>query len=169
LKKSQTRRTHLPVGASLLYDPFSPPNIHLPLERTEIDKAAATRFIKHAIAQAQWQKTAAEEVQNANEDDNDGQSKRAPTPPRVPVKVTQKMRDREAYERQIKERDAMESSEDELGVFDGDNNDEAGDTPMDVDINHNLKGKGKEVVSATDGLPSSNNKRRRPPIDPFAG
>ena len=36
-------------------------------ERTELDKAAATRFIKQAIQQAQWKKTAAEAD---DEDDN---------------------------------------------------------------------------------------------------
>jgi len=141
---------------------------HVPLERTEIDKAAATRFIKHAIAQAQWKKTAAEESQDANDADTDGQNKQIPSP-RVPVKVTQKMREREAYEKEIKERDAMESSEGELEVFDGETKDVVDDTHMDVDIDHNLKGKGKEVTPTTEGLPLSKNKRRRPPIDPFAG
>ena len=79
------------------------------------------------------------------------------------------MREREAYQKEIKERDAIESSEDELEVFDGDNNDDVDGTRMDVDINHDLKGKGKEVASMPEGLPSSSNKRRRPPIDPFAG
>jgi exosome complex protein LRP1 len=143
-------------------------SLHFPLERTEIDKAAATRFIKHAIAQAQWKKTAAEESQDANDDDSDGQNKRAPSP-RIPVKVTQKMRQREAYEKEMKERDAMESSDDELEVFDGENKDIVDNTRMDVDIDRNLKGKGKEVAPTTEGLPSSKNKRRRPPIDPFAG
>ena len=82
------------------------------------------------------------------------------------MKVTQKMRERELYEKEMKERDAMESSDHELEVFDGETKD---DTRMDIDSDQNLKGKGKEVVTPTDGLPSSKNKRRRPPIDPFAG
>jgi exosome complex protein LRP1 len=167
LKRSQTRRTHQPVRTSPPYAPFFS-SLHLPLERTEIDKAAATRFIKHAIAQAQWKKTVAEESQDANDDDSDGQNKRAHSP-RVPVKVTQKMREREAYDKEMKERDAMESPDDELEVFDGENKDIVDDTRMDVDIDRNLKGKGKEVAPTTEGLPSIKNKRRRPPIDPFAG
>jgi len=163
------RKTLQPVYTSRPYASFYQLNVHLSLERTEIDKAAATRFIKHAIAQAQWQKTSAEEVQDANDDDSDGQSKRAPAHPRVPARITQKMRDREAYEREMKERDARENSEDELEVFNGNNNDDVDDTRMDVDIDHNSKGKGKEVASTTEGLPSSNNKRQRLPIDPFAG
>jgi len=79
------------------------------------------------------------------------------------------MRERELYEEEMKERDAMESSDHELEVFDGENKDVVDDTRMDVDSDHNMKGKGKEVVPATGGLPSSKNKRRRPPIDPFAG
>jgi len=63
----------------------------------------------------------------------------------------------------------MENSEDQLEVFDEDNNGDVDDTCMDVDIKHNSKGKGKEVASTTEGLPSSDNKRRRLPIDPFAG
>ncbi|KIM47560.1 hypothetical protein M413DRAFT_439227, partial [Hebeloma cylindrosporum] len=139
-----------------------------PAKRTEIDKAAATRFIKHAIAQSQWKKTPAEESQDANDDESDGQNQPVPSP-RVPVKVTQKMREREAYEKEMKERDAMASSDDELEVFDGENKDVVDDTRMDVDIDHNRKGKGKQVAPPTEGLPSSKNKRRRPPIDPFAG
>lgn len=79
------------------------------------------------------------------------------------------MREREAYEKEMKERDAMESSEDELEVFDEESKDVVAETRMDVDIDHNLKGKGKEVVPITEGLTLSKNKRRRPPVDPFAG
>ncbi|KAF8963843.1 Sas10/Utp3/C1D family-domain-containing protein [Flammula alnicola] len=139
-----------------------------PAKRTEIDKDAASRFIKHAIAQAKWKKTAAEEAQ-----EDDSAQKQKTTPASVPVKVTQKMRDRAAYEKEMKERDAMESEEDELEVFEGDGGEDGSaedGMKMEVDTNDRpTKGKGKEVASAPDNMSSNKNKRRRPAIDPFAG
>ena len=62
------QRIHQPVRTKQPYLSTSFPNMHIRVlifilflsERSEIDKAAATRFIKHAIQQAQWKKTAAE-------------------------------------------------------------------------------------------------------------
>ena len=136
-------------------------------ERTEIDKAAATRFIKHAIAQAQWKKTAAEDDnEDEEEDDNNVTSDNTPqansSASHIPVKVTNKMVQRAAYEKEIKEQDAMDSDEDELEVFEGD----------ELPTTEDTKGKGKETALPTvadEDNYASRNKRRRSLVDPFAG
>jgi exosome complex protein LRP1 len=82
--------------------------------------------------------------------------------PRVPVKVTNKMLERQQYEKELKEQDEAETEEEELAVFGED------DTDMNVDsVVNKEKGKGKEVPSQT--IPPPNNRRTRPAIDPFAG
>jgi len=132
---------------------------HTPEEpATKIDKEAAGRFIKHAIAQASKQPT------------RDGptpltsSSGSAPVP--VPVKVTSKMEARAKYAQQLKEQDAQSSEEEELEVID-----EADNDGMDIDKSPPIK--------LTSGAPTDKiddedqtqvgNKRRRRPIDPFAG
>ena len=82
---------------------------------------------------------------------------------RVPVKVTQKMRERAEYEQQVKEEDAMDSAEETLEVFEDE------DVSMDVADDAPLKGKGKEVAAPADeNLPAAR-KRRRPAVDVFTG
>ncbi|PPQ75079.1 hypothetical protein CVT26_011825 [Gymnopilus dilepis] len=134
-----------------------------PTKRTEIDKEAATRFIKHAIAQVQWKKTAAEEAQE--EDAQDQAQSSSSAQQSVPIKVTQKMLDRAAYEKELKAQDAMdEEEEDTLEVYNEGEGDE-----MDVDADSRTaasSGKGKTKESA--GFTSSK-KRRRAAVDPFAG
>ena len=139
-------------------------------ERTEIDKAAATRFIKHAIAQAQWKKTAAEA--DDDEDDNNVTSDNTPqavpsSSSHIPVKMTNKMHQRAAYEKEIKEQDAMDSDEDELEVFEGDEL-----LPTRTESKQDVKGKRKETTPPAiidEDTHISLNKRRRPVVDPFAG
>ncbi|KAF8167416.1 Sas10/Utp3/C1D family-domain-containing protein [Crassisporium funariophilum] len=144
-----------------------------PAKRTEIDKAAASRFIKHAItqAQSQWKKTAAEEASS------DEASTSAPKTVRAQLKVTSKMLQRAAYEKQVKEQDAMESEEEGLEVFGGDGAAEGGEAEerdghgkMEVDSagRKEEKDKGKEVAQPIESL-QSRNKRRRPVVDPFTG
>lgn len=162
LKKYPMPRIPPPVSPLFSPSPYTFP-LHLsncPItERTEIDKAAASRFIKHAIAQAQWKKTAAEEMQ-----EDDGPSAATTSASRVPVKITQKMRERADYEKEVKEQDARGSEDDELEVFE----DERQNNEMDVDMaDRSTKGKGKEIPA--DAMPPSRNKRRRPAIDPFTG
>ena len=76
--------------------------------------------------------------------------------------MTSKMIQRAAYEKEMKEQDAMESDEHELELFEGD---ESGENKQDV------KGKGKETPPPTinEDTHISRNKRRRPVVDPFAG
>ncbi|KAF9486499.1 hypothetical protein BDN70DRAFT_870056 [Pholiota conissans] len=130
-----------------------------PAKRVEIDKAAAGRFIKHAIAQAQWKKTAAETMQ----EDTDASLAATTSAPRIPTKITQKMRERAEWEKEVKEQDARGSDEDELEVFEGGGE----DNKMNVDATErSTKGKGRETPNP---VPSSRNKRRRAAIDPFTG
>ncbi|KAF8910068.1 hypothetical protein CPB84DRAFT_1764539, partial [Gymnopilus junonius] len=138
-----------------------------PAKRAEIDKEAATRFIKHAIAQAKWKKTPAEEAQ----EEGQGQSSTA-APSSIPVKVTQKMLDRAAYEKELKAQDAMEDEEDgTLEVY----NEEDEDNGMQMDVGPDstrvdsspTKGKAKETTEPITSADSK--KRRRPGVDPFAG
>lgn len=84
----------------------------------------------------------------------------------IPVRVTSKMIARAEYEKELKELGSEE--EDDLEVF---GNDE--DAKMDNDspeIASSRKGKGKEKA-AKENMTQENTgqKRRRPPMDPFAG
>ncbi|KAG6868567.1 hypothetical protein C0993_001014 [Termitomyces sp. T159_Od127] len=125
-----------------------------PQKRTELDKDAAQRFIKHAITQAANAKPSIEE---------------APGPSssvQVQTKFTSKMLERQLYEKKLKEQAAQESEEAELEVFDGDD-------ALNVDVStpeptKNTKGKNKEITN-DDTKTKGISKRSRPAIDPFAG
>lgn len=149
---------------------------YLYVERVEVDKAAAGRFIKHAIAQSQmqWKKTAAEDMQDAPTNANPSSS----STEKVPVKVTEKMRARAVYEAQLKN----ESDQDEAGleVFDEDEDLKDGVKEEDVDmeaendrqskvVKGHGKGKQREQEDGTSGVGRAGAKRRRPVLDPFAG
>ncbi|KAF4573345.1 hypothetical protein EYR36_007856 [Pleurotus pulmonarius] len=135
-----------------------------------IDKAAAGRFIKHAIAQA---KSA---VSSSAQDD--------PVPPadsssapRVEVKVTSKMRARAEYEKELNE--GREESGDEDGgleVFDEDaemkivGDEEVSQTATEtVTDAPSPKSAGKQKAKDTPSEPAAEKKRRRPAFDPFTG
>jgi len=124
---------------------------------TKIDKEAAGRFIKHAIAQASKQPTRDEPTPLTSS------SGTVTVTVPVPVKITNKMKARAEYERQLKEQDAQSTEEEELEVIDEADNDHS----MDID---------KSSPKLTSGAPTDNedqtqvgNKRRRRPVDPFAG
>ncbi|KAG2118143.1 Sas10/Utp3/C1D family-domain-containing protein [Suillus discolor] len=76
-------------------------------ERLGIDKAAASRFIKHAIAQAKLVK--------AEEPSNTAHGPASSSSERVPVKITSKMAERAEYEKNLKELGSEE--EEDLEVF----------------------------------------------------
>ena len=166
------QRIHLPVRAKLRSATLNAHSCFFPhtSERTEIDKAAATRFIKHAIAQAQWKKTAAEAD---DEDDNnvtsDNIHEAVPSSSsHIPVKMTSKMIQRAVHEKKIKEQDAMDSDEDELAVFEGD------ELPAQTESNQVVKDKGKRKETTPPPIINEDthinlSKRRRPMLDPFAG
>ncbi|KIJ22175.1 hypothetical protein PAXINDRAFT_152396 [Paxillus involutus ATCC 200175] len=136
-----------------------------------IDKAAAGRFIKHAIAQAK-------NAQLVDEPSDDATPVASSSSERVPVKVTSKMIARAEYEKEMKELGSEE--EEVLEVFDEDavdDEDDALDTvdarvkearmqPLSLD-----KGKGRasdEEQSSREDQPHASG-RKRPRIDPFSG
>jgi exosome complex protein LRP1 len=137
-----------------------------------IDRAAANRFIKHAIAHAK-------DIPPASTSDSgptttrvpfnaDGTADTVPVP--VPVKVTAKMLERERYQRTLREEESEEESGD-LKVIDGEEAADDDDKPSEDDSPGQASGvplaaKGK---SRTPPSETGIGKRRRPPIDPFAG
>ncbi|KAJ7146272.1 Sas10/Utp3/C1D family-domain-containing protein [Mycena epipterygia] len=117
--------------------------------RAPLDKAAAARFIKHAITQSTIGASA------------DAASQPPEPSTFVPVKVTSKMVDRAEYEAAQRARGDVSSSEEELEIIDGDE-----DAPP-VPSSGKGKGKAKEIVE--EPVAAAGGKRRRPAIDPFAG
>ncbi|KAG1757046.1 Sas10/Utp3/C1D family-domain-containing protein, partial [Suillus lakei] len=73
-----------------------------------IDKAAASRFIKHAIAQAK--------LVRVEEPNNTSHGPASSSSERVPVKITSKMAERAEYEKNLEELGSEE--EEDLEVFD---------------------------------------------------
>lgn len=141
---------------------------------TELDKAAASRFIKHAISEAQlqqqqWKKTRAEEDQG---DDETSEIDGSPKPTtikqhKVPPKTTSKMLARQEYEKELRGQNADANTDDEdvLGVFDQNvRSMDVDDSPLGV----NDKGKGKEESTSMRSPGVAPSKRRRPAIDPFS-
>ncbi|KAI0334338.1 hypothetical protein GY45DRAFT_1269944 [Cubamyces sp. BRFM 1775] len=141
--------------------------------KNAVDKAAANRFIKHAIAQVRAQRPPGD-----NEGapahirfDADGNvpasaSTSASTPASIPVKVTSKMRARAEYEKQLAAQGSDEEEE-ELEVFGEDEGVDDSEEPETRSSKDKGKGRAVEEVSAADA--SSGKKRRRPAVDPFAG
>ncbi|KAJ7070494.1 Sas10/Utp3/C1D family-domain-containing protein [Mycena amicta] len=123
----------------------------------QLDKGAATRFIKHAITQATGTTSKGKEVEP-----------QTPQPSTfVPVRVTDKMRERAEYERELRERGDNDESEDEgLEIVDGDGDEVLVQGEV---VKDKGKGKGKAVEhSHSVPEPVAGNKRRRPVVDPFA-
>ena len=131
-----------------------------------IDKQAAGRFIKHAIAQAK-------NVQLVNETEEDAESSTAGPSTAIPVKVTAKMLERAEYEKKLKE--TADEEEEDLEVF-GENveedypMDDVDELPADVpsDVRSADKGKEPEEPGRVDEE-QVGSRRKRPRIDPFAG
>ncbi|KAF7302498.1 hypothetical protein HMN09_00884100 [Mycena chlorophos] len=133
---------------------------------TQLDKGAATRFIKHAITQAT---TNDKDKDAARDESAAGPSTSASTStPRVPPKVTDKMRERAAYERELKAKQDSESEDDDLEVMDGD--EDLGPPMVEEAPSKKKKNKGnaKAVDPEPEPAPVAGSKRRRPAIDPFA-
>ncbi|KAI0001734.1 hypothetical protein BJV77DRAFT_1063138 [Russula vinacea] len=131
-----------------------------------IDKAAATRFIKNAIAQAKDTiptKTvsgpAAAHIRSSDED-----GKAPPHVVRVPMKQTEKMLEREKYHEALRE-EALQASEgdgdEHLEVIDNDDDDEENEGKANA--------VGSPIPDVLPPSPIAAGKRRRAPIDPFAG
>ncbi|KAG6380787.1 hypothetical protein JVT61DRAFT_5171 [Boletus reticuloceps] len=131
-----------------------------------IDKAAAERFIKYAIAQAKNARLVDEPADGPLASSSSSHE-------RVPVKVTTKMVARAEYEKELKELGSEE--EEDLEVFEEtDVEDEAIDIadppPEEPRYTRLDKGKGRasgEEQSKGGEVPSS--RRKRPRIGPFSG
>ncbi|KAL1951352.1 hypothetical protein VTO73DRAFT_501 [Trametes versicolor] len=138
--------------------------------KTAVDKAAANRFIKHAIAQVRFQRPPGDNEGPSHIRFNaDGGAPSATTAPAaaIPVKVTSKMRARAEYEQQLAEQ-GSDADADELEVF-GDGEDGGGDEDVSEAKSSKDKGKGR-ATEATDSVEAASaKKRRRPAVDPFAG
>lgn len=123
-----------------------------------LDKGAANRFIKHAIASIATQRPPGQDEGMSREQLGEGSSKD------IPIKMTSKMIARAQYEKELKE--AGSEEEDELEVFDEGNDD------MEVDGDRgdtSDKGKGKGRASDIDCGAEGVRKRRRVAMDPFDG
>ncbi|OJT12042.1 Nuclear nucleic acid-binding protein C1D [Trametes pubescens] len=138
--------------------------------KTTVDKAAANRFIKHAIAQVRAQRPPGDNEGPSHirfNEDGGAPSPAAAPAAAIPIKVTSKMRARAEYEQQLAEQGSDEDA-DELEVFeDG----EGGAEDEDVPEAKSSKDKGKgRATEATDRIEAASaKKRRRPAVDPFAG
>lgn len=140
-----------------------------------IDKAAAGRFIKHAIAQAKNAHLVDEPSDAATATATATAASSSSNHERVPVKVTSKMMARAEYEKELKELGSEE--EEDLEVFDEEaavKDDEAmittDDPPEETRPMRLDKGKGRaseEEQSKGEQVPSS--RRKRPRVDPFSG
>jgi hypothetical protein len=99
-----------------------------PTERTTIDKAAANRFIKHAISQAvRSQGQSSTEPPAADQPPTPGPSSGTPARP-TPAGATNKMLARVEWEKQVKA--ATEEEEEDLEVFE----ETEGNATADADI-----------------------------------
>ena len=106
---------------------------------TAVDKAAANRFIKHAIAQVKAQRPPGDDEGAGPSHIRFGENGEAT---KLPVKVTSKMVARAQYEKELAE--AVSEEEDALEVID---DEEPSDT---IDVNSRKdKGKGKVNIIKT--------------------
>ncbi|KAF9074985.1 Sas10/Utp3/C1D family-domain-containing protein [Rhodocollybia butyracea] len=146
---------------------------------TQVDKAAATRFIKHAISQAQIDADASgakgspsaagtpasisspsSVAANANGSSN---SISTPAPVHVPAKVTSKMLERAEWQKRVEEAGSEEESDIEGWEV---NTITKEDGKGKMKVKSDSKGKGKALEVEEVEAPGS--KRRRPVMDPFA-
>ncbi|CAK5280740.1 unnamed protein product [Mycena citricolor] len=115
-------------------------------QKTGIDKAAATRFIKHAIAQNNFAQVGSSSTTVESQPSTF-----------VPPRTTSKMVERTKYQEEMRAKGDESSSEDELEIVDG------AEAPVTV----SSKGKGKQKETE-DSTSSTATKRKRHAMDPFA-
>jgi len=144
-------------------------------KRTAVDRAAADRFIKHAITQAKNVKPPTGPLIPPSVPN--------PITNAVPIKVTSKMRERAQYEKDMKDADKAGEEEAALEVWDDGPPDEnmdadgVGEVKKTKKAKKTPKGKGKAKAKqiaeqppvVEEKNPRIGTKRRRPSIDPFAG
>ncbi len=117
-------------------------------EHSGIDKAAAGRFIKHAIAQAKQSTTSTPK----DEDRQEGPSSSAD----VPIRITEKMRQREQFLKEIRDRESDEDAV--LEIIDNVEDEDEGDILP-----------AKSHPTDLRSQDSRGAKKRRLPVDPFTG
>ncbi|KAI0316487.1 hypothetical protein OF83DRAFT_1126444 [Amylostereum chailletii] len=142
-----------------------------PDQRAPIDKDAASRFIKHAINQVKY---------NTSSTPAEGSSSTGPKThvtfddngKPVPIRVTEKMRERERYQAALRE-DASDEEEDaDIAVIDDVPSEDDEDAEPEVQPSRSrkdAKGKGKATAPLLEKQAQAGSKRRRPLVDPFAG
>ncbi len=163
------------------------------LERTtEVDKAAASRFIKHALSEAQlqqdkakasqlsWKKTSAEEAQesssSSSEDEQQQKKPNAKPQHKIPPKITSKMLERQQYDKEPREQDF--DNEDEVFDQSAQVDDECTSQSADDLLSAKEQGKKDKGKAKANPNPSGDasssvtmahatSKRHRPAMDPF--
>ncbi|KAG1886031.1 hypothetical protein F4604DRAFT_1877964 [Suillus subluteus] len=129
-------------------------------EKLGIDKAAAGRFIKHAIAQAKLVKV--------GEPNNTAHGPASTSSERVPVKITSKMAERAEYEKNLEEIGSEEEEED-LEVFDEAEMSGDEDAMEEEALPPQDKGKSRMVEREVPETEEQvGGRRKRPRMDPFA-
>ncbi|OCH95677.1 C1D-domain-containing protein [Obba rivulosa] len=133
-------------------------NAESPAKRTmTVDKGAANRFIKNAIAQVREQRPPGDNEGQGPSHIRFNQDGSAP----IPVKVTSKMIARAEYQKQLEAVGSEEESE--LEVI------EDADEASDGKVTKKDKGKGRAVDGDAGAPTGARKKRRRPQVDLWAG
>ncbi|KAJ7606842.1 Sas10/Utp3/C1D family-domain-containing protein [Roridomyces roridus] len=126
--------------------------------RAPLDKAAATRFIKHAITQSKLGESSSSAATATPEPSTF-----------VAPKVTSKMIARAEHEAELRARGDASEEEEDLEVIDGEEKEEE-EVSSRKSKSAKGKGKAKEVeMKEPEAEVLTGTKRRRPAIDPFAG
>ncbi|KAI0720113.1 hypothetical protein C8T65DRAFT_706093 [Cerioporus squamosus] len=162
--------------------------------KTAVDKAAANRFIKHAIAQAKEQGQGEDQSPGAGSSSSNthirfdaegnapaasSSSSSAPRASLAPGKVTSKMLARAEWQKQVAagevgdadmgEDEDGDDDADALQVFDEDEDAEGVEDAEPEKVSSKAKGKGRAAYGESDAKAAGTKKRRRPVVDPFAG
>lgn len=135
--------------------------VRAPLERTTVvDRAAAGRFIKHAISEAK--ESAASNAQA-------GPSKVQPSTI-VPIRITEKMREREKYQQELAAESSDDSNDDEVLEIIDDEDDDGEDNALSLSKTEMKSTTATRVTSmkTSDNEPTKGQKKKRTrPMDPF--
>jgi len=135
-----------------------------------IDKAAATRFIKNAIAQTKdttptnASGSGSTHMHSRDEPGNGNVNDKAHDVS-VPPKITEKMLERERYHEALREEAQSVNDQDDehLEIIDNDNDEDEDEGKVNAPVDSPVPDDVPPPSSTAAG------KRRRPPIDPFAG
>ncbi|TDL28159.1 C1D-domain-containing protein [Rickenella mellea] len=136
--------------------------------RSEIDKAAASRFIKHAITQAKQRDASASDLHQASLADCVEEASGSKST--VPIRITSKMLERQQYEKELREA-GDDTDEGVLDIFN--DGDQDGELDQGAVATSSIEGKGKRKaadttdISVDSGAATAGSRRRKRPMDPF--